>query len=153
MEAIMVTRVGKQTNFNDAVSELIELEYDAVDAYEAAISRLENAAYKKQLTNFKDDHQRHIRALTDVMNNHGEKAPTGPGIGKQLIAKGKVIIANLMGDKAILMAMQSNEEDTNTAYERMSERRDQWDDIKLIINKGREDEGRHKDWLDKTLES
>ncbi len=42
--------------------------------------------------------------------------------------KGKVVLANLMGDEAILSAMLSNEEDTNTAYKKMNERTDIWDE-------------------------
>ena len=37
---------------------------------------------------------------------------------KALLTKGKVVIAGLMGDEAILQAMRTNEADTNTAYER-----------------------------------
>ena len=37
---------------------------------------------------------------------------------KSLLTKGKVVIAGMMGDKAILEAMRTNEADTNTAYKR-----------------------------------
>jgi hypothetical protein len=49
-----------------------------------------------------------------------------------------------MGDTAILAAMVSNEEDTNTAYERINSRTDKWSDAEEIIKRGLEDERRHK---------
>ena len=38
----MVTMVGKQKSFIEAVKELVELDYDILGAYEAAIDKLEN---------------------------------------------------------------------------------------------------------------
>lgn len=52
----MVTMVGNQTDFIDAVKKLLELEYDAVEAYESAINRIESENYKAMLINFKKDH-------------------------------------------------------------------------------------------------
>jgi hypothetical protein len=69
------------------------------------------------------------------------------GSVKELLTKGKVIIANLVGDKAVLMAMASNEVDTNTAYERMNSREDKWVDAIDILKKGLADEKRHAAWL------
>ena len=42
----MATLVGTQTKFVDALKELAELDHDAIEAYEAAINRLENEFYK-----------------------------------------------------------------------------------------------------------
>jgi hypothetical protein len=49
----MVTRVGMQTEFIEAVKELIELDYDAIGAYEAAIIRLERQNTGKNYKNLK----------------------------------------------------------------------------------------------------
>lgn len=43
----MVTLVGMQDDFGTTLKDLVELEYDAVEAYEAAINRLDNKEYKK----------------------------------------------------------------------------------------------------------
>lgn len=144
----MVTMVGTQTEFSAAVKELIELDYDAVEAYEAAILRLENTVYKGKLSEFMEDHKHHIQEFSSLLKKHNCDIPTGPSTAKQWLAKGKVVLANLVGDNAILSAMLSNEEDTNTAYERMNERTDKWDDAKDIIKQGLEDEKRHKKWFE-----
>jgi uncharacterized protein (TIGR02284 family) len=144
----MITFVGTQTDFMDAMNSLIELEYDATEAYQAALDRLHSAEYRNQLSEFLEDHQEHIAELSAVVEKHGGVPPSEPSMGKQWLAKGKVVIANLMGDKVILLAMADNEKDTNKAYERMSERVDVWQDAKDIIKNGLEDEKRHKAWLD-----
>lgn len=147
----MVTFVGNQENFADALKELTELDYAAVEAYEAAIERLENPQYKKKLQEFKMDHERHIKELSDLLEKSNHEAPQGSPLGKELLTKGKVILANLAGDKAILNAMKSNEIDTNTAYERMNDRQDKWSDAKDILSRGLQDERTHKEWLEKTI--
>lgn len=147
----MVTFVGTQENFADALKELIELEYAATDSYEAAIERLENPAYKAKLNEFKNDHMRHIKEISALLkqNNHG--IPQSGVLGKQLITIGKVILANMVGDNTILQAMKSNETDTNTAYERMNDHKDKWPEAKEFIKNGLQDEKRHKAWLENTL--
>ncbi|MDF3046983.1 MAG: hypothetical protein K0R73_101 [Candidatus Midichloriaceae bacterium] len=144
----MTTFVGTQANFIDAIKDLIELDYDAVEAYEVAINRLNNEEYKAKLKEFTDDHRRHIEELSDLIEKHGGTAPTGPSMVKQWITKGKVVVADIMGDEMILAAMLDNERDTNTAYEKIDGRNDQWPDGEGIIKRGLEDERRHKAWLE-----
>ena len=72
---------------------------------------------------------------------------------KSLLTQGKVVLANLFGDEAILGAMKSNEVDTNTAYERMNKYEDAPADIKGALKKGLEDEKRHAAWLQRPLEN
>lgn len=49
----MSTAVGKQEDFSSALIELVELDYDAVEAYEAALKRLEDEKYRNMLEKFK----------------------------------------------------------------------------------------------------
>jgi len=147
----MVTFVGTQNNFGDALKELIELDYAAVDAYEAAIERLENREYAEKLTEFKEDHERHIKEISALLQKNNLDVPEKKLIGKQLLTTGKVLIANMVGDNTILHAMKSNEVDTNTAYETMHGRTDKWPDSEDIINRGLQDEKRHKAWLESTV--
>ncbi|STX29520.1 Uncharacterized conserved protein [Legionella beliardensis] len=143
----MTTLVGTQEHFHDALYELCELDYDAIEAYEAAINRLDNADYRTKLTEFKNDHQRHVQEITSLLKSHQAKVPDGPS-AKQLLAQGKVVLANMFGDEAILKAMLSNEVDTNTAYERMNSHKNKWPEAAEILSRGWNDEKRHKQWLD-----
>jgi uncharacterized protein (TIGR02284 family) len=145
----MVTRVGTEDDPTEMLQHLIALDYDAAEAYQAAIDRLDTQEYKLRLAEFKADHERHIRELTPVVQQMGGDPPTGPDSTKGLMAKGKVALANLMGDKAILEAMRTNEDDTNTAYERAMKRAPM--EAQDIVMRGREDERRHCDWILATL--
>ena len=72
--------------------------------------------FKAQLKEFKNDHDRHVQELKKCFEQKNETPPLGPS-PNQWLTKGKVFMANLLGDKTILIAMSSNESDTNTAYE------------------------------------
>src|SRR5690606_29914716 len=113
----MTTTVGLQRDLDELVTKLIELDYDAIEAYDEAIERLENAECRAKLSEFRDDHKRHTENLAPFLTQHGRSVPN-KGNFKRVLTKGKVVLASLVGDKAILMAMKTNEEDTNTAYER-----------------------------------
>jgi ferritin-like metal-binding protein YciE len=147
----MVTFVGTQENFADALKELLELEFAASEAYQAAIERLKSITYREKLQKFQNDHERHIKEISDLLEKNNQVLPQAVGMGKQLLAKGKVILANMIGDDTILRAMKSNEIDTNSAYERMNDREDIWPDAHEIIKRGLHDERIHKEWLEATL--
>lgn len=146
----MTTFVGKQQDFGKAAVSLLELEYDAIEAYLKAIEELESIDYKDKLREFASDHDRHIRQLSMLLRMHRVDFSPGPDL-KQWLTKGKVMLGNLMGDKSILSAMHANEIDTNTAYDHMLEREDIWDDAQEILENAREDERKHKAWLEQEI--
>lgn len=145
----MATRVGTEDNPVDMLKHLLSLEYDAIDAYSAAIERIDNDTWKAQLSSFRSDHERHTRELTPLIRSMGGNPPTDSG-GKAILTVGKVRLANLMGDEAILKAMRSNEDDTNTAYERALAKCPP--EACDMLERGLEDERRHREWIVATLE-
>ncbi|WP_131782429.1 DUF2383 domain-containing protein [Legionella gresilensis] len=147
----MTTSVGVQAKFHNALYALCELDFDAVAAYKVAIDRLESEVYKERLSEFMEDHKRHIKNITNILKVHKKEIPTGPDI-KQYLTKGKIVLANIFGDKAILKAMVTNEIDTNTAYERVSEHANKWPEATAVIIQGLNDERRHKKWLETVIE-
>jgi hypothetical protein len=135
----MATMVGTQKSFTQAIKELVELDYDALGAYESAINNLENPE--------------HITELSAFLSRCNETAPSGPDNMKKVLVKGKVELASLFGDQNILSAMLSNEEDTNTAYERINARIGEAADkeIAKIIAGGLADERKHRDWIQSNI--
>ena len=139
-------------DFLDELESLIQLDYDAIEAYEAAANRIKNTEYKDQLTSFKKDYQRHVKELSSFLDKkENRESPTGPGL-KSLLTQGKVVLANLVGDPAILKAMKSNEQETNKAYQHINDYDSIPTDLKEILRKGYEDEKRHLDWIEKELQ-
>lgn len=147
----MATLVGTQKDLGAMLNSLIELEYDAVAAYEVAVDKLQTLAYKDQMREFMSDHQRHIIALKPHAAHLGLNVASGPDM-KQLVTMGKVLAAQLAGDRAILYAIRSNEEDTNRAYERAIAHEDASPDLLAVFERGFADERRHRAWITRCLE-
>ena len=145
----MVTTVGTESKLTDLVQDLIQLDLAAAEAYSSAIEHLKAPAYKEQLTAFRGDHLEHTRALGSWIKQQGQTPPESGG-AKQLLTTGKVALAGLVGDKQILQAMKTNEDDTNTAYERASNHREA-DGLRAIFEKNLADERRHRAWMEATL--
>ncbi len=141
----MVTTVGKERDLIDLLNALVELDYDAIEAYEAAISRLEDENDKFQLGIFMADHGRHVADLSALVRELGGNPATKPDI-KHILTKGKVVLSALMGQRAILNAMKSNEDDTNAAYERALQREFS-PRIKDVLERNLSDERRHRAWI------
>lgn len=133
------------------LNELIEFEYDAIAAYQAAVDRLENPAFKTKLGEFLNDHKQHAEELSSLVRRQGE-TPEKDGDAKKLLTKGKVVLADAVGDKAILMAMKANEVLTNKTYATLVER-GYAPEVQAALQKSLADEKRHKAWLDSTLDA
>ena len=118
----MTTLTGKQNNFLEAIQYLVELEYDIREVYKEAIAKLIKSDCKIKLNEFCQDHEHHIMELSKLLQNHNEQAPMQPSVIKPLVSKGKVALAEIMGDQMVLAAMVNNEIDTNKAYERINSR-------------------------------
>ena len=142
----MVTIVGKEVTIQALLYDLIELDYDAIAAYDAAIKRLDDAAFKQALTEFRADHARHTQNLAPFLREMGSVVPEA-GNAKALLTSGKVVFANLFGDNAILEAMRTNEDDTNTAYARAVEHPDATMEIRRVLEENLADERRHCSWI------
>lgn len=145
----MTTATDSKQTISD-LSDLIKLEYDAMAAYESAIERFDKAEYKERLTEFLGDHKRHVQELGKAVGNEGGTPPT-KGDAMQVLTQGKVVIAGLMGDKAILKAMKANEAVTVGKYEK-AVKTGYPDAIQTVLNQGLSDERRHKAWIEAALE-
>lgn len=145
----MATTVGSESTFEDLVRNLIRLEHDAIAAYESSVARLSDSAFSGQVEAFRQDHLQHLDVLQDMARAGGFDVPA-EGDMKQLLTTGKIALADLMGDKAILKAMKTNEDDTVTAYERASIHADARPESKAFFDKALADERRHREWMEQT---
>ena len=144
----MATTVGTGSDFKTVVENMITLEHDAIAAYTATVERLSDAAHKAKVTEFRSDHERHLRELTDMARACGADIPA-KGDMKQMLTTGKVTLANLVGgDGALLKAMGSNENDTIRAYSQASENSAVSAEHRPVFQRGLEDERRHKAYMD-----
>jgi rubrerythrin len=143
----MATTVGTESNIEDLVTNLVLLERDAIAAYETTIERLDDAGAKQQISEFLRDHQRHLSELDTIAGALGIQTPR-EGDAKQYLTTGKIALADMMGDGAILKAMKTNEDDTVSAYERASRHGDAIPESRAVFERAHQDELRHRAWME-----
>ncbi len=144
----MVTTIGTGSDFKTLVENMITLEHDAIAAYTATIERLDSPAHKTKVTEFRADHERHMRELHAMAAACGAEIPA-EGDMKQVLTTGKIKLANLMGgDSALLKAMGSNENDTIQAYKQASENSAVPAEHRPVFQRGLEDERRHQAYME-----
>lgn len=146
----MVTIRGKELDVTKLLCNLIELDFDAIEAYQAAVDRLDDFMTQQQMRAFMADHERHVRELSEFVTRLGAQPPT-TGDFKRVLTKGKVVIGQLVGDRGILMAMKSNEDDTNRAYEQAVRRHDLTTELRETLQRNLSDERRHRAWIEDRL--
>jgi len=133
----------------EELNELIQFDYDAVSAYNAAINDIQEINVRDPLMQFRGDHERHIVDLSAIVRRLGGVPEEKPDI-KGFIRKTMTKVAGLGGTEPVLKAMKSNEEVLNKTYAHHLS----WDfpeDIKDVIRRNYADEQRHLAWIDQAL--
>lgn len=148
----MATTIGTESTYKDLLENLATLEHDAIAAYESTIERLDDMQSKAKIQEFLQDHLRHQQELGTLAPTAGARLPQ-QGDMKQALTTGKIAMADLFGDGAILKAMASNENDTVTAYERASTHAEAPADARAIFERAHQDELRHRQWMQTTAEA
>jgi uncharacterized protein (TIGR02284 family) len=123
------------------LNDLIALDIDAIEAYEAAIKRVSFSGLQERLLSFQQDHERHVAELSDCVTRYGETPRERPDM-KGFFLKAFTAVTAMMGDEAALRAMAGNERLTNRTYELALE--EHWpEEIRRIIERNYADEQRH----------
>lgn len=135
----------------DRMNDLVMLDHDAVEAYQQAIDRIDNAEAKTNLTKFQADHKRHIQDLSRLIGAYGGKAKER-GDAKGFFIKGMTALRSMAGDEQALKAMRSNEKLTNEKYQEALDARDLPEDVRLVFQRNRDDEARHLSWIERAID-
>jgi rubrerythrin len=125
---------------------LAQLDADAVGAYDAAIARVNESLVRERLNDFRVDHVRHVQDLNALIQRFGGEPVELKLDLKGTAMKGLTAVTSMMGTEAALVAMLGNEEFTNRAYE-LALQFDWSPEIRVLIQKNREDEYRHVTWI------
>ncbi len=146
----MAKLVGMQKDIASLLNSLIHVDLDAIEADGVAVDRLDDDADQAQLGAFKDEHERHVRELQPLVTELGA-VPATKADFKRVLTKGKVVLASLVGDRAILTAMKTNADDTNRAYDQALGRDDLPAHVREVLLRNRDDERRHLAYIEKRL--
>jgi len=133
------------------VNTLIQLDIDAVHAYEQAIQNIGIEEIRSRLTEYKDDHQRHVSELSSYVQSNGGGLPEFSPDFKGFLIQGFTALRSSTGTVGALKAMMMNEKLTNKKYSEATE----WDipsEAMSIIQKNYSDEQRHLEFVQQRLQ-
>lgn len=148
----MATAIGKEDDLISMLNNLIALDYDEAEAYGLAVRRMINVSDQNELRRFMVDYERQAQDLSMVVRDMGGVPPTHSDF-RRVLPKGRVAIAEIIGDYGVLGAMMDNEDDANKAYERALGREDLPADTRDILQHHLQVERRHSEWLGQRMES
>ena len=139
-----------QDKIIEELNEVLQIDIDAVGAYQAAIDRIHELPIKQQLESFKADHERHVIDLKAIVQRCGGTPEKAPDI-KGMMRKTMTALAGLVGAEACLRAMMSNERATNDVYARHVQKAFP-PDILDVLRRNFADEQRHFAWVQSALQ-
>jgi rubrerythrin len=145
----------EQINESDAaltadLNDLLRLDHDAVQAYTLAIRLLENPVYKRQLEEFRADHQRHIDELSQLVRSRDGVPLELPHLPSGAFKLAVQAVGGAGGDRAVLLAFKANERQVRDKYRRAA-RSVHPADVTSVLARGADDEARHYEWALETL--
>lgn len=134
----------------DKLNSLIKLDVDAVSAYNQALDQIDVPDVEAQMTRYRDDHERHITALSEIVEKLGEKPAERSKDFKGFLIEGFTMLRGAGGTQAALQAMETNEKLTNKKYgEAMN-----WDvsaEVHDVITMNYQDEREHLTYIERQL--
>ena len=158
-ETINDTTSGNTTAATDAspemlaqLNDLLQLDHDAVGAYEVAIESLQSPAYRHALQRFKRDHERHVEELTQLITERGGTPVQLPHLPTGMFKLAMQQAGRLAGgDRGVLLAFRTNERQVRDKYRRLAEASE---DLVLadVVARGADDEAKHYGWVVTVLE-
>ena len=136
----------------EELKRLVQLDADAVAAYDRAISALGEGYVATELARFRLDHQRHIVELSKALLDLGVQPPeAGPDL-KGTILGGFTSVRSRLGTEQALQAMKSNEQLTNASYA-TAVAKPFPEHVLELVRRGYADEQRHLAWIERTLDT
>jgi len=134
------------------LSDLAQLDIDAVNAYETALRKIDDKEIHRTIDQFRQDHLRHVDDLNNVIVKLGGKAAEFSKDLKGYLIDGMTALRSVTGTKGALKAMETNEIITNKNYsESLNDNVDFSEEIRGLLQKNYNDEQRHLAFIRETL--
>jgi len=130
----------------DALAALAQMDLEAALAYEAAAAIVENEDLRNAINQFAEDHQRHVRDLSELIEQRRGETASQPEEALNSVFTNLVSALAMMGDQEALRGLLGNEQFTNMTY--MTAMDVVSDDQALkVIERNFQDEQRHLKFL------
>ncbi|HEX7089834.1 MAG TPA: ferritin-like domain-containing protein [Longimicrobiales bacterium] len=144
-------RMQSEASLVAELNDLLQLDHDAVQAYNIAIDCVSEERLREPLMAFRADHERHIQELTSLIRAQGgiplEIAHIPTGMFKSAVQRAGAT----RGDRALLLTFKANERQVRDKYRRHADR-DHPPDVQAVLARAALDEERHYAWALEVLD-
>jgi uncharacterized protein (TIGR02284 family) len=135
----------------ERLESLMQLDHNAVQAYEQAIARIDIPAVREKLEEFRADHERHIVDLDVSIRQLGGEPEELSRDLKGTLLEGFTALRSVAGTEGALKAMKTNEQLTNRQYDDALSL-DLPQEIREVLERNRDDERRHLAFIDASID-
>ena len=133
------------------LTDLLQLEFDALPAYSVAIAGLRRPDLRETLEVYRADHERHVHDLSAQIRRLGGVPLTLPHLPTGLLKLGVQVAGLPGGDRAVLLAFVSNEWQSQEKYARYAAQ-PYPPELSALLQRHTADEARHYAWACGALE-
>jgi hypothetical protein len=144
----MATQIGTQSTLGDMLNSLIELNHDNISAFDAALKRIEREDFRIRLRAMGGDMRRQIDEIKPHVQARTTNVSNNPS-PKEVLTKGRVLLASLIGDQTILKALHTMQQDMQEAYSRAVAYEHDSPDVKQLLQNHLTKQREHTTWLAK----
>ena len=153
----MIDRASEEMQLDTAallvdLTDLLQLECDALPAYSVAIAGLRRPDLREALRAFRADHERHVRVLSAQISALGGIPLMLPHLPTGLLKLGVQLAGLPGGDRAVLLAFAANEWQSREKYARYAAR-SYPPEMSALVRSHAADEARHHAWACAALEA
>jgi bacterioferritin (cytochrome b1) len=141
----------RRQNVLEVLGRAIAVQAVAIEAYRAAMDHLHVHDDREQFQQFMHEHERHGSDLTALAHDLGA-APTPRSYVMRWVAMGKVALAGLVDERAVIFAMKTIEDRVVRACERALRAQVLPTNAREMLERHRRDEERHISWFAARLE-
>lgn len=135
----------------DGLNDLLQLDHDAVGAYDVALENVQDGDHALRIEAFRQDHERHIRDLNDVILALGGVPTNEPHAAAPIRQTLEELVASV-GDEALLTVWRRNEQRITGRYTEYAREAVFWPPAaKRVIDQNALDEEKHLRWVEGVL--
>jgi len=142
----------EKTEIVERLTDLARLDIDAFHAYGQAIKNIEYEDMRQKMTDFQDDHRRHVDTLSSMIRDFGGTPPEFSRDFKGYLIEGFTALRSITGTKGALEAMETNEILTNRKYGEAAEAPFP-EDVGKIMRAHLDHEKAHLSWIRMVLQT
>lgn len=135
-----------------ALSNLVQLDIDAVHAYNQAIKEIDDSIIKDRLLKFQEDHRKHIDVLSQQITDLGGQPPEQSKDFKGYVIEAFAAIRSFTGMKGALKGIKTTEEITYRHYSELVSQETP-SEIKEVLRTYFSEEKVHLDYIASNLQA